>query len=50
MLQDVERKRRTEIDVIDGAIVEAGRRFNIPTPYNNAMLWLIKALENSFED
>lgn len=50
MLQDVERNRRTEIDVINGAIVEAGRRLNIPTPYNNAMLWLIKALENSFEN
>lgn len=50
MLQDVEGKRRTEIDVINGAIVEAGGRLNIPTPYNHAMLWLIKALENSFED
>lgn len=49
MLQDVERRRRTEIDVINGAIVELGRQFNIPTPYNNAMFWLIKALESSFE-
>jgi 2-dehydropantoate 2-reductase len=48
MLQDVEKRHRTEIDVINGAIVEAGCRFNIPTPYNHAMLWLIKALENSF--
>ncbi|MBV8831102.1 MAG: 2-dehydropantoate 2-reductase [Acidobacteriaceae bacterium] len=48
MLQDVERKRRTEIDVINGAVVEAGKRLGIPTPYNNAMLWLIKALERSF--
>ena len=50
MLQDVERQRRTEIDVINGAVVEAGRQFDIPTPYNNAMLWLVKALERSFED
>jgi 2-dehydropantoate 2-reductase len=48
MLQDVEKKRRTEVDVINGAIVEAGHRLNIPTPYNNAMFWLIKALESSF--
>jgi 2-dehydropantoate 2-reductase len=48
MLQDVEKKRRTEIDVINGAIVEAGHRLNIPTPYNNAMFWLMKALESSF--
>jgi 2-dehydropantoate 2-reductase len=50
MLQDVEKQRRTEIDVINGAVAEAGRKFNIPTPYNNAMLWLVKALEGSFED
>ena len=48
MLQDVENKRRTEIDVINGAIVEAGLRLGIPTPYNNAMVGLIKALEGSF--
>ena len=44
MLQDVEKRRVTEIDVINGAIVEAGRRLGIATPYNNAMLWLVKAL------
>jgi 2-dehydropantoate 2-reductase len=49
MFQDVEKRRRTEIDVINGAVVEMARRLNIPTPYNNAMFWLIKALESSFE-
>lgn len=49
MLQDVEKRRRTEIDVINGAIVEAGRRFKIPTPYNQAMVWMVKALEATFE-
>jgi len=48
MLQDVEKLRVTEIDVINGAIVEAGQRLGIPTPYNNAMLWLIQALEETF--
>jgi 2-dehydropantoate 2-reductase len=45
MLQDVEKSRRTEIDVINGAIVAAGQRVGIPTPFNQAMVWLIKALE-----
>jgi 2-dehydropantoate 2-reductase len=49
MLQDVERGRRTEIDVINGAIVAAGERLGIPTPYNNAMVWLVKSLEETFE-
>ena len=48
MLQDVENELRTEIDVINGAIVEAGRPFGIPTPYNDAMVCLIKALEATF--
>ena len=48
MLQDVERSRRTEIDVVNGAVVEAGRRLGIPTPYNDAMLWLVKSLEETF--
>ena len=48
MLQDVENSRRTEIDVINGAIVEAGRRLGIPTPSNDAMYWLVRSLESTF--
>lgn len=49
MLQDVEKSRRTEIDVINGAIVEAGQRCNIPTPYNDTMMYMVKALEETFK-
>jgi 2-dehydropantoate 2-reductase len=45
MLQDVELQRPTEIDVINGAIVEAGLTHKIPTPYNHAVVSLVKALE-----
>ncbi len=48
MLQDVEAERRTEIDVINGAIVDAGRRHGVPTPCNQAMVWLIQALEAKY--
>ena len=48
MLQDLEKRRRTEIDVVNGAIVEAGRRLNIPTPYNETMVWLIRSLVETF--
>lgn len=48
MLQDVEKGRRTEIDVINGAMVEAGARLGIPTPYNHAMVWMVKSLEATF--
>jgi 2-dehydropantoate 2-reductase len=49
MLQDVENGRRTEIDVMCGAVAEAGQRLSVATPYNNAMLWLVKALEANYQ-
>lgn len=49
MLQDVEARRQTEIDVMCGAIIEAGTRLNVPTPCNRAMVGLIKALEATFK-
>lgn len=48
MLQDVEKSRQTEIDVMCGAIIEAGRSHGIATPYNHAMYCLVKALEATF--
>lgn len=48
MLQDVEAARRTEIDVINQAIVDGGQKLKIATPYNESMVMLIKALEASF--
>jgi 2-dehydropantoate 2-reductase len=48
MLQDVEKQRQTEIDVINGAIVAAGRKLGIPTPYNESMVWMVKALEERY--
>jgi len=48
MLQDVEKGRRTEIEVINGAIVEAGRRLGIATPCNDVLVWLVRSLEESF--
>lgn len=49
MCQDVEKGRRTEIEVINGAIMESGRRLGIGTPYNDVMVWLVKALEETFQ-
>lgn len=49
MLQDVEARRRTEIDVINGAITSAGRELGIAVPYNESMVWMTRALENTFK-
>ncbi len=48
MLQDVEAGRQTEIDVVNGAIVEAGRRHSAPTPLNDAMVWMVKSLQAKY--
>ncbi|WP_176330302.1 ketopantoate reductase family protein [Oceanobacillus rekensis] len=48
MLTDVLHKRETEIDAINGAIVEEGKRYAIPTPYNDMILNLVKVIENSY--
>ena len=48
MVQDVEARRPTEIDVINGAIVAAGRRHGIATPVNDTMVALIKSLQDRY--
>ena len=48
MLQDVEAKRQTEIDVINGAIVRMGALAGIPTLINEQMVSLIKAKEKTY--
>jgi 2-dehydropantoate 2-reductase len=38
MLQDVMRRRRTEIDYLNGYVVAQGRRVGVPTPFNEAVV------------
>jgi len=45
MLQDVEAGRPTEIGNLNEVIVSEGRRLNIPTPYNEAVSWLTRGIE-----
>jgi len=48
MLQDIENQRRTEIDCINGAIVSVADRYGIEVPFNRAMVYLVKGLEDSY--
>ena len=48
MLQDVNNGRPTEIDSINGAIAAAGRKLDIPTPVNDALVQQIKEIEQSY--
>src|SRR6187551_2717103 len=44
MLQDVEARRQTEIEFLNGGIVRFGRRHSVPTPLNEAIVALIHGL------
>lgn len=48
MVQDVDAKRPTEIDVINGAIVAAGRQHGIATPVNDTMVGMIVSLQGRY--
>jgi 2-dehydropantoate 2-reductase len=49
MLQDVEARRATEIDFLNGGIGRFGRELGVPTPLNDAITALIKGLEASWQ-
>jgi 2-dehydropantoate 2-reductase len=48
MLQDVEARRQTEIDYLNGGVVRFGREHGVPTPLNDAVVALVKGLEASW--
>ena len=43
MLQDVMRRRRTEIDYLNGYVAEQGRRVGVKTPFNDAVVDLMNS-------
>jgi len=49
MLQDFEAGRRTEIDVINGAVVRAADDRGVPAPLNRALFRLVKGCEEKRE-
>ncbi len=48
MLQDVEARRQTEVDYLNGGIVRFGREHGIATPLNAAIQALVKGMEDSW--
>jgi 2-dehydropantoate 2-reductase len=48
MLQDVEARRRTEIDYLNGGIVRFGEEHNVPTPLHRSIWALVRGLEQSW--
>jgi 2-dehydropantoate 2-reductase len=38
--------RETEVDALNGAVVREGAALGIPTPYNQAITWMVKSLQD----
>lgn len=49
MYQDRRKKIKTEIDAINGAIVQQAKLYGIPTPYNSMVVDLIHAIEGVYD-
>ncbi len=48
MLQDVEARRMTEVDYLNGGIVRFGQEYGVPTPLNASIQALVKGVEASW--
>jgi 2-dehydropantoate 2-reductase len=49
MLQDVEARRATEVDFLNGGISGFGRRLGVPTPTHDAIWALVKGVEAAWQ-
>ena len=50
MLQDVLKEKITEVDAINGAIVREGEGLAIPTPVNQTLTSLVKAIQETHQE
>jgi len=48
MCQDMIKKKKTEIDFLNGKVVELGKKHNILTPFNESMVAFIEFLEKRY--
>ena len=49
MLVDANRKQKTEIESLNGAIVREAERFGIEVPYNRAVCAIVRTLEETYD-
>jgi len=47
--QDLAKGKMTEMDFLNGYIVELGKRHGVPTPYNESVHALVKMMESKFK-
>ena len=49
MLQDVEAKRKTEVEMFAGKMIQLGKALDIPVPVNEALFRIIKVIEEHYD-
>ena len=45
MLQDIEARRKTEVEIFGGKVVELGKKYHVPTSVNQTVYQIIRLLE-----
>ncbi len=45
MLQDIEAGRKTEVEMLSGALCKMGRKYGVPTPINDTLFRMIRTME-----
>ncbi len=45
MLQDIEARRKTEVEIFGGKVIELGKTYGVPTPVNQTIVQIIRVLE-----
>ncbi len=48
-LFDSYQKRKTEIDFLSGTIVREGKKYGIPTPYNETVWRLVRLMQDTYD-
>ena len=48
-LFDSYQKRQTEIDFLNGTVVREGKKYGIPTPYNETIWRLVRLMQDSYD-
>ena len=47
---DSYQKRKTEIDILHGTIVREGKKYGIPTPYNETIWRLVRVMQDNYDN
>ena len=50
MLQDIQAQRMTEVEMFAGTVIELGKKYSIPTPYNLVIKDMIEIIQKNYKN